>query len=65
MKMRGGQQVLPHHSASRTVRFNLGERAHDTQWIRGWVGTRAVEKIKMSCPFQEINPGRPAHRYIG
>jgi hypothetical protein len=28
-------------SASRSGRFALGEKAHDTHWIRGWVGPRA------------------------
>jgi hypothetical protein len=40
-------------------------KTHD--WIGGWVGSRdgldAVVKGKISHPYRESNPGRPAPRY--
>jgi hypothetical protein len=53
-------------SASRTGRFNPGERALSTHWIGGWVDTRTgladVEKrIFLTLPGLEIRPlGRSA-----
>jgi hypothetical protein len=42
------------------VQNNGQERVTSTHWIRGWVGSRAsldaVEKRKISCPCQELNP---------
>jgi hypothetical protein len=44
-------------SASCPGRFIPGERAHDTHCTGGWVshraGQNAMEKAKMSYPFQE------------
>jgi hypothetical protein len=41
--------------------FTSWESAH---WLGGWldsiVGIEAVEKIKIYCPYQELNPGRSA-----
>jgi hypothetical protein len=52
-------------SATRRGRFTPGKRApSDSHWIGSWVGPRgglnAVEKLKIFCPCQESNPGRPA-----
>jgi hypothetical protein len=47
--------------------FTPGERDPGTQGIGGWVSPGArlglVEKVKLSCPFRESNPGRLARRY--
>jgi hypothetical protein len=49
-------------------RFALGETAPGTHWIWGLVGPRAgmdsMEKKKISCPFQESIPGRPAYSLV-
>jgi hypothetical protein len=48
-------------SASRTGRFTPGERALDTHWIGGWVGSRTgvdtVVKRKIPSPRWKSNPG--------
>jgi hypothetical protein len=50
-------------SASRPVRFTVGERYPCTHWIGGWVslreGSNAVEKRKIPFLCWELNPGRP------
>jgi hypothetical protein len=50
-------------SASRPGRFTPGERAPGSDWIGGWVDSRAdleaVEK-RFFPPCRESNPGRPA-----
>jgi hypothetical protein len=46
-------------SASRFY-FTPEETAPGTHYIQGWVGPRAgldvMEKRKISCPYQELNP---------
>jgi hypothetical protein len=52
-------------SASQPGRLTLGEIDRWTNWVRSRVGRRigldAMKKRKMSCPFRESIPGRPAH----
>jgi hypothetical protein len=55
-------EVSGHFHAPATL--TLRERIPGAHWMRGWVGHKAgldiVEKRKISWPFQELNPGRPA-----
>jgi hypothetical protein len=48
--------------ASRPGCFTPRERAPDTHWIGGWVGTRAVMDVverKIPSSHQELNPRTP------
>jgi hypothetical protein len=53
------QQTRDEWSASRPCRFTPG-----IHWIGGWmgptVGLEVVENRKISCPWRETKPGRPA-----
>jgi hypothetical protein len=55
-------------SASCLCHFLLGDRISGTYWIGGWVGLRAsldaMEKRKMFCPSQEMNPSCPDHSLV-
>jgi len=41
--------------------FTAQERAPSTSWIGGWVDPPFTEKIKVSFPFCEPNPGSSSH----
>jgi hypothetical protein len=55
-------------SVSCPRRFPLGDRISGTYWTGGWVGLRAsldaMEKRKMFCPSQEMNPSCPDHSLV-
>jgi hypothetical protein len=49
-------------SASRPCCFTPGEKAPGTDWIGGWVDTRAgLNAVEKSLPSQESKPSHPAH----
>jgi hypothetical protein len=48
-------------------RFNLGERASGTNWIRGWVDPRTgLDGVKRekSCPFRDSNSDSSAVQLV-
>jgi hypothetical protein len=51
-------------SISSPFRFTSGDTAASTRWMHGWIDPRveldATEKRKISFPYYESNPGRPA-----
>jgi hypothetical protein len=59
MKTYGRAEVQIHPD-----RFTLGERAPDSNWTGGWesltAGLDVMEKRRVTFPFRELNPGRPA-----
>lgn len=46
-------------SASQTISLTIRERAFESNWTEGWVGTRAglnaAEKKRILFPYQESN----------
>jgi hypothetical protein len=65
MKKYGGKEL--HHPRPRPL-YPCG-KSPGTHWVGGKVGPRAsldaVEKIKISGPCREFNPGRPGIHWIG